>query len=251
MRRVVVQIVIALWLVFPLMVRGEDSATYTPSQKAPFALKGEWLTGVTLSTGVVSSENSTLLLFLDEITAEGTLFSVEPSVGYFYRDNRCVGVRFGYTHFDGDVTGGMLDLGESNDITLDIPSLTAASRSYTAAIFHRSYAPMDRAGRFALFADVESSYSFTYSDSDINDTLSKSRSHSLALAFNPGMAIYLFPNVCTTFSFGLGGLTYSSIRQLSPTTGEVVGSSDTSQLSFKFNIAAINFGIVVHLWGRD
>lgn len=250
MRRVI-QIIVVLWLSLPSMSRGEIQATYTPSIKAPFALKGEWLGGITLSTGAISSDNSTLLLFLDDITADGTLFSIQPFAGYFYSDNRCVGVRVGYTRFDGDVSDIALDLGESNDMDIDIPSLTTASTSYSAAIFHRSYASMDRAGRFALFADLEASYAYAFSHSSIGDDRSKNRSHNVAVAFNPGVAIYLFPNVCTTFSFGLGGLNYTNIEQLSPTTGEVIGSSESSQLSFKFNIAAINFGIVFHFWGGE
>ena len=69
------------------------------------------------------------------------------------------------------------------------------------------------------------------------------------LAFNPGAAVYIFPNVCATISFGLGGIQYTSITQ-KDADGNKIGSRKASNMRFRLNIAAINFGMTIHLWDK-
>ena len=69
------------------------------------------------------------------------------------------------------------------------------------------------------------------------------------LGFNPGIAAYIFPNVCTTVSIGLGGVQYTSIRQYDD-AGNKIGARDASKMQFRLNVADINFGMVMHLWSK-
>ena len=69
------------------------------------------------------------------------------------------------------------------------------------------------------------------------------------LAFNPGAAVYIFPNVCATLSFGLGGIQYTSVTQ-KDAEGHKIGSRKASNMKFKLNIAAINVGMTIHLWDK-
>ena len=69
------------------------------------------------------------------------------------------------------------------------------------------------------------------------------------LAFNPGAAVYIFPNVCATLSFGLGGIQYTSVTQ-KDAEGRKIGSRKASNMKFKLNIAAINVGMTIHLWDK-
>ena len=41
------------------------------------------------------------MLILDTFNADGTVPTVKPFVGYFFRNNTCIGVRFGYRHMSG------------------------------------------------------------------------------------------------------------------------------------------------------
>lgn len=222
--------------------------------KIKFAYKGEVMMGLTASYGTLSSDDTDFLLILDNINADGTIATVKPFIGYFYRDNNCLGVRFGYTHVGGTLEdGAIFDLGEGNDVSADIPYLDIKSDNYSFGIFHRSYAGLDSKGRFGLFAEFELSVStgsseFAYESGDvIKRTFSDNT--QVKLSFNPGAAVYIFPNVCATLSFGLGGIQYSHVTQ-KDADGNKVGSRKASNMKFKLNIAAINVGMTVHLWDK-
>jgi len=221
--------------------------------KNKFAYKGEVLMGLTASYGTLSSDDTDYMIILDNISADGTVASVKPFIGYFYRDNSCVGVRFGYRHMGGTLDSAGIDLGERNDISMDIPYLNLASNNYSLGVFMRSYAGLDAKGRFGLFAEFElgvsgGSTEFAYESGDeIHRTYSDNM--RVNLTFNPGAAVYIFPNVCATLSFGLGGIQYTSVTQRDP-DGNKVGSRRSSNMKFKLNIAEINIGLSVHLWDK-
>ena len=79
--------------------------------------------------------------------------------------------------------------------------------------------------------------------------MSSSDTFRVKLNFSPGLAVYVFPNVCATVSVGLGGLQYNSTKQRN-TDGDVAGSRWNSQMRFRVNIADIRIGVNVHLWNN-
>lgn len=221
--------------------------------KIKFAYKGELMLGMTASYGTISSDDTDFMVILDNIDASGTIATVKPFLGYFYRDNNCLGVRFGYEHVGGTLNNALFDLGESNDVSTEIPYIDLTSDNFSFGVFHRSYAGLDPKGRVGLFAEVELSLSsgsstFSYeSGGKINTT--NSENLRLQLMFKPGIAVYIFPNVCGTLSFGLGGFQYTHVKQ-TDAEGNEIGTRDSSKLKFKFNIAAINLGLTIHLWDK-
>ena len=196
--------------------------------KLKFAYKGEVIMGLTASYGTMSSDDTDIMLILDGIDADGTVATVKPFIGYFYRDNNCLGVRFGYRHMDGNLDAARYDLGESNDASGSIPKVNFNSDNYSFGIFHRSYQPDTASDNMKT----------TFSDNT-----------QLKLAFNPGAAVYIFPNVCATLSFGLGGIQYTSVTQKDD-AGNKIGTRKASNMRFRLNVAAINFGMTVHLWDK-
>ena len=224
--------------------------------KLKFAYKGEVIMGLTASYGTLSSDDTDIMLLIDGINADGSIATVKPFVGYFYRDNNCLGVRFGYRHMGGSLDNARYDLGESNDASGQIPKLDINSDNYSFGIFHRSYAGLDPKGRFGLFAEFElslatGSSTFSYQPNTSNDEMKTTYSDNtqVKLAFNPGAAVYIFPNVCATVSFGLGGIQYNSVTQKDE-NGKKTGSREASNMRFRLNIAAINFGMTIHLWDK-
>ncbi len=221
--------------------------------KVKYAYKGEVMLGLTASYGTITSEDTDFWLIVDNIDAEGTTATVKPFFGYFYRDNNCVGVRFGYYYVHGKLGNVDLDLGEKNDISFSVSDMNLSTENFSFGIFHRSYAGLDPKGRFGLFAELELSYStgksrFNYmSGEEIRYTTSDNK--KLKLAFNPGVGVYIFPNVCGTLSFGLGGIQYASVRQFDE-AGNKVGSRTASKMRFRLNLADINIGMIVHLWDK-
>ena len=225
--------------------------------KLKFAYKGEVMMGLTASYGTLSSDDTDIMLILDNINADGTVATVKPFVGYFYRDNNCIGVRFGYRHMSGTLDNTYFDAGEGNDLSGQLPYVDLSSDEYSFGIFHRSYAGLDPKGRFGLFAEFELALSTGHSsfayDPDHNEGGAPNRTYNdktqVKLAFNPGAAVYIFPNVCATISFGLGGIQYTSITQ-KDADGNKIGSRKASNMRFRLNIAAINFGMTIHLWDK-
>lgn len=209
--------------------------------------------GTTASYGTLSSEDSNILVYLDNINIDGTITTVKPFIGYFYRDNRCIGVRFGYQYIDGDLGNLNLDLGEKNDISMSVEGLQLINNSMSASIFHRSYVSLDNKGHFGLFAEIEASAQMGKGEflnsSGETPKYTKSENMKFELGFNPGVAVYVFPSVCATVSIGLGGVRYASISQYDELNNKV-GTREASKMQFRLNIADINFGMVIHLWSK-
>lgn len=218
-----------------------------------FVYKGEVMLGLTASYGTLTSDETELMLVFDEIDADGSMFTVNPFIGYFYRDNRCLGIRAGYRRIDGTLGNVTFDLGEKNDISMSFGDVDLMSSNLTFGLFHRSYVGLDPNGRFGLFGEIELSLgtgnsTFAYRSGDEIKT-TRSENFSAKLSFNPGAAVYIFPNVCGTLSFGLGGVQYGSVRQ-KDADGNHIGSRTTSKMRFKLNIADIRIGVVVHFWNK-
>ena len=225
--------------------------------RSAFAYKNEWLCGISASYGTLSSDDSDLALILENIRLGGSIVSVKPYFGYFYRNNLAVGLRLGYTHMTGRFDNASINLEnfiEGISFSTDGIGVSYKSNAYSFSLFHRAYVPIDSRGRFGVFGELElegsygrSTFGFMYSNEwhkSISDT------YKVRLNFNPGVAAYIFPNVCATLSFGLGGLHYTHITQFDDKM-EKTGSRDFSKLRFRLNIAEINIGVTVHLWSKQ
>ena len=247
-------------------VKNEAKAKSEPKAKVPrapridrqinsnkFVFKGESMMGLTVSYGTVDSEDSDIGLIIDNIDLNGQMFTIKPHYGFFYRDNNAIGVRLGYSYTNGNLGNAGLNLGEANDISLSLGGLGYSSRGYTAAIYHRSYMSIDRKGRFGLFAEWELSGGFSESRFDFSSgesvTSNVAHSYNAAISFAPGVAVYIFPNVCASLSFGMGGLQYKHIKQMDA-EGNFTGQRDFSKLRFGLNLAQINIGVNIHLWNK-
>lgn len=220
---------------------------------ASFGYKGEFLVGLTASYGTLSSEDSDFMVYLDNMNIEGALTTVKPFFGYFYRDNRLIGLRLGYQYLDGDLGSLNLDLGEQNDISMSIEGMQLTNQSFSVAAFHRSYVSLDPRGQFSLFAEIEGSMQFGRGEftNSSNDTpkYTESKNMKFKIGFNPGMAVYIFPSVCATVSIGLGGIQYTSVEQFDE-SGAKIGTRRASKMRFRLNVADINFGMTFHLWNK-
>ena len=97
--------------------------------KITYVYKGEVMMGLTASYGTLTSDDTDFLVILDNINASGTIATVKPYFGYFYRNNRCFGVRFGYTYVDAKLDAARFDLGEGNDVSFDLPYIGVKSNN--------------------------------------------------------------------------------------------------------------------------
>ena len=221
--------------------------------KNKFVYRGETMVGLTASYGTLSSEDADMFPVFDGINLSGTVAAVNPFIGYFYTDNNCIGLRCGYSHISGRLDSFGVNLGSSNDLDIEIPWLDLKSNRFSVGLFHRSYVALDERGRFGAFGEAEVSFStgeniFAYKSGDAAKH-TESNTTTLRLLFSPGLAVYAFPNVCMSLSFGLGGFKYTSVRQFDE-AGVETGRRQYSKLDFRLNLADIRIGMTIHLWNK-
>ena len=210
-----------------------------------FIPKHKWIGGVTVSVFNFESDNSRLLFsLLKDIDLNLRTLSVKPFVGYAIKDNTVVGLKFGYSRISGGINNLALSV---EDLDLSLKDIKYTDDSYSFSLFHRSYIGLDPKGLFGLFNETTLGYStgstrfsrgadetLKYTDTSINQ---------LKVGINPGIAIFIMPNVGAEISFGVAGFTYNWEKQ-KKSSGET-GKRTNSGANFKINLFNINIGLTV------
>ena len=221
--------------------------------KIKFVFKGETTLGLSASYGTLSTADTDIGLILDNIKLSGSIVTVKPAFGFFDHDNNSIGLRLGYSYIAGGLDNFSLNLGEQNDVSLSLGNIAYKNNTYSVGLFHRTYVALDRRGKFSFFADWELAGSFGRSEFSYKsgETWSTGISdvYKCKLSFNPGVAVYIFPNVCAAVSIGLGGLQYTHTRQLDGDYN-FTGKRNYSNLRFRLNLTDINIGVNFHLWNK-
>ena len=210
-----------------------------------FIPKNKWIGGVTVSVFNFESDNSRLLFsLLKDIDLNLRTLSVKPFVGYAIKDNTVVGLKFGYSRISGGIDNLALNI---EDLDIALKDIKYTDDSYSFSLFHRSYIGLDPKGLFGLFNETTVGYStgstrfsrgadetLKYTDTSINQ---------LKVGINPGIAIFIMPNVGAEVSFGVAGFTYNWEKQ-KKSSGET-GKRTNSGANFKINLFNINIGLTV------
>lgn len=210
-----------------------------------FIPKNKWIGGVTVSVFNFESDNSRLLFsLLKDIDLNLRTLSVKPFVGYAIKDNTVVGLKFGYSRISGGIDNLALNI---EDLDIALKDIKYTDDSYSFSLFHRSYIGLDPKGLFGLFNETTLGYStgstrfsrgadetLKYTDTSINQ---------LKVGINPGIAIFIMPNVGAEVSFGVAGFTYNWEKQ-KKSSGET-GKRTNSGANFKINLFNINIGLTV------
>lgn len=218
-----------------------------------FVYKGEVMLGIAASYGTLDVSDSDLMLVFDDINLGLRRAAVMPYIAYAYKDNRSVGLRFGYEFLQGDLGNVALNLGSAADLSFSIADIGIKSESYAWSLFHRNYIGLDRRGIIGAILEsevqVKTGTTSLYVGAGDDRSQSINKNFAARLNFNPGLAVYVFPEVCVTVTVGIGGLYYNNIRQFDA-VGVETGRRDHSALKFKFNVADIQIGVVAHLWNK-
>lgn len=217
-----------------------------------FVYKGEVMLGLTASYGNLQSSDSDLMLLFDNINFGLKSATIKPFFAYAYRDNMAVGLRFGYDRLSGHLGNVDLNLGLIADMeNMGLSNLHLSNESFSWSLFHRNYIGLDRRGTVGVIMEAEllckTGSTTMLSGAGADLSRDDSRNFAARLNFNPGLAVYVMPEVCVTVTVGVGGLYYNNIRQFD-VSGNEIGRRDRSGLSFKLNLADIQVGIVAHLW---
>lgn len=212
-----------------------------------FVKRKTWISGLTVSYIGYNSEDTEFFSLLKDFDAEAKIFSINPFVGYFIKENVCVGIKFGYQTFLGDLGNFNIDI--DDDMSFTLKDMRYDQHLLSTTVFYRSYVGLDRSKRFGLFNETSLSFNSGTSryqrGSEDNRRDTNTRIREVHLGLNPGATVFIMENVAAELSFGVVGFKYREENQT--TNGESSGWRKSSGANFKINLLNISIGVVAYL----
>lgn len=212
-----------------------------------FVKRKTWMTGLTVSYAGYDSEDTQFLSLLKDFDCKAKLFTINPFVGYFIKENICIGIKFGYQNVYANL--GNISLYIDDDLSFSLKNMSFDEHLLSTTVFYRSYVGLDRGKRFGLFNETSLSFntgSSRYkrgSEENFKDT--QTRIREVHIGLNPGATVFIMENISAELSFGVAGFKYREENQT--TNGESSGWRKSSGANFKINILNISIGIVAYL----
>lgn len=210
-----------------------------------FVPRNKWGFGITASYGELQTEDVQLLTLLTDLNIKGKLYSVNPSLQYFFASNQSVGMRVEYSRGTLDLEGLSLNLGD--DMSFSISDMSYYQQSLSVGTIYRNYVGLDSSGRFGVFNEVDLTFGSGSSRFKrmVGDEPDDTRTTTIkgSINFSPGVCIFIQDYVSFQLSFGVFGLQWAKEHQ--STNGVDEGTRVTSGANFRFNIFNIKFGLMV------
>lgn len=210
-----------------------------------FIPKGQWSFGLSASYGELNTDDVQVLSILKDVDFKGKIYSIQPTVAYFIRNNQSIGLKLTYSRGTADLANLALDF--DDDINFTLKDVSYYTESYVIGAFYRNYVGLGRSKRFGIFNEVDlsfqsgaSRFNRLYNDEPKS---TKTTVTQASLNFSPGVAVFIQDNVAFNVSFGIFGLKWRKEHQL--TDGVDEGTRFSSGANFRFNIFNINFGLMV------
>ncbi len=206
---------------------------------------GQWHLSLSANYGDISTEDTEILSLMKEIDINGKIYSIKPSISYFFKSNLCAGIRLAFTKGELGIDSFKVDIDE--DMNFNLHDIKYSSDSYAAAVFLQQYFGLSRRGRFAVYNEVELAVGMGNKhfarpfDGVMKDTRTKTQ--SLNINYSPGVSIMIMKNAAFNLSFGIFGFRLQNEKQWE--NGEEAGNRLTSGINFRFNIFNINFGVSI------
>lgn len=204
--------------------------------------KKDWQIGMSAAYMNLSSDNSELLLLLDNTNTYLSLARISINGAFAYANNNAVGLRIRYTNGNCNVDAATLDLLGNFSYSLD--DVTAKTISYGGAVFNRSYVGLDDRGRIGVFLDA--SLGYTRSRTDIAmGSATYTVTNKVSLALSPGV-VYFPMNTISVFAYlSLADISYNNSRGYKD--GVFSGEKNYFRAQARVDLLGINFGLTVHL----
>ena len=118
-----------------------------------FIPQGQWMFGLTASYGEFNSDDVQILSLIKDFSFKGKLYSIQPTVSYFFRSNQSMGLKFSYSRGIADLGGLSVDI--DDDMSFTLSDISYYSQSYTASVFYRNYVGLGSEKRFAIFNEID------------------------------------------------------------------------------------------------
>ena len=211
-----------------------------------FIPKGQWSFGLDVSYGSFNSEDIDVLSFIGDFDFDGSAFSIDPYISYFFAHNQSIGMRLGYTRNKAQLDNLSVDI---EDVDFSLKGIDYHTEEYSASVFYRHYIGLDRSRRFAVFNEVDLEFASGngYFERPYNDVprITETVTTEVRMNFSPGVCIFIPDYVSFNLSFGVFGVHLKKWKQI--TDGVEEGSRTSSGANFKFNLFNLRMGIAVHI----
>lgn len=207
--------------------------------------KGQWHISLSANYGSISTDDSEFLSLMKDIDMNGKIYSIKPSVSYFFKSNLNAGLRLAFTKGEMGIQNFNVDI--DDDMNFNLHDVKYSSDSYSAALFLQQHFGLSRRGRFSVYNEVEIAYGIGNKhfvrpfDGEMKDT--RTKTNSFNINYSPGVSIMMMKQAAFNLSFGIFGFHLQNEKQWD--NGEEAGSRFTSGINFRFNIFNINFGVSV------
>lgn len=215
-----------------------------------FVPKGQWIFGGTAAYSAHRNQSYKFTL-INDIDSEGYTVTVSPMIAYAPWRNMAVGVRFGYGRSLFALDNASLSV---SDVDINVDMFHQIKHSYTGTLFWRPYIPLGTTNRFALFAEVQLSFSGGQSRvvaatseidgyQDYRGTYTNSFGASIGL--QPGIVAFITNNAAVELSIGVLGIGFD--RQLQTKNQVEQGKTNSLDTNFKLNLLSVGFGMSFYL----
>ena len=94
-------------------------------------------------------ETVTSGISIKDFNFKGNITTLNPFVGYFIKDNECIGIKLGYSHLSANLDN--LDIDIDDDMQFNLGDIRYLGETFSAALFHRAYIGIDKNKRFGFF----------------------------------------------------------------------------------------------------
>lgn len=216
-------------------------------EKRLLVKKHGWMGGLTFSWAEYNSEDTQFLSLIKNFSCKANMLSVNPFIGYFYKDNACLGVKFGFERVSASLGGLNIDI--DDDMSFGLNDMAFRQEMLRTTLFHRSYVGLDKSHRFGLFNETALSFNTGTSSYErpVTEELknTSTRIREIQIGLNPGATVFIMENVAAELSFGIAGFKYRQENQT--VNGEESGWRKSSGANFKINLLNINIGVVAYL----
>ena len=211
----------------------------------PFAAKGSWIIGGSVSGNSGASDNYRIAV-LGGIDSRNYGFSISPEVSYAIADDLSVGISGFYNRSFSNLAS--LNL-ETELFTLDIRDYEALRHNYGAYAFCRKYLTLGNSGRFALYVDAQIGMSAgqgkirSLQDGAIIGSFHES--YCISLGVNPGLAMSVTDRFAIKAGLGIAGISYSWEKQSHNQVAS--GSACAFGASYIVNPLTLSIGACLYL----
>jgi hypothetical protein len=162
-----------------------------------------------------------------------------------------IGVRFGYGRTLLALDNASLSV---SDVDINVDMFNRLKHSYTGTLFWRPYIPLGTTNRFALFAEVQLSFSGGQSrvvaktaevDGLQNYRGTYSRNFGASIGLQPGIVAFITNNAAVELSIGVLGVGFDRTSQVKNQIEE--GETRSFDTNFKLNLLSVGFGMSFYL----